>query len=132
MDATGLGHLRGRDPGVTRRRCLEPAHERSDPRIGDAVRTRADLLFGNRDLDAYVLSTALRCLAHGHAGRIPRGGQLDEPGAPDRPCRQESRCAPTSWRRSVPTLGRMDVEVIGWLYQFYISARKKEINDSEG
>lgn len=27
--------------------------------------------------------------------------------------------------------GRMDVEVIGWLYQFYISARKQEINESK-
>ncbi len=47
-------------------------------RIGDAVRTRASDPLGNRDLtptSRCSASTAL--LAHGHAGRIPRGGRLN-------------------------------------------------------
>lgn len=140
MDATGLSGIYGvvtpaggsRD-GVPE--CLQRAREGSfDPRIGDAARTRvSDLLFGNRDLDAYVLLLREYCAAWHLVmpGVFPQADDWTNLVPPtDLLSAGESVRADIAAAIGPDESGRMDVEVIGWLYQFYISARKKEINDS--
>ncbi|OFQ22232.1 restriction endonuclease subunit M [Actinomyces sp. HMSC062G12] len=140
MDAMGLSGIYGvvtpaggSGDGVPE--CLQRAREGSfDPRIGDAVRTRvSDLLFGNRDLDAYVLLLREYCAAWHMVmpGVFPEADDWTNLVPPtDLLSAGESVRADIVAAIRPDESGRMDVEVIGWLYQFYISARKKEINDS--
>lgn len=141
MDATGLSGIYGvvtpaGGPGDGVPECVQRAREGSfDPRIGDAVRTRvSDLLFGNRDLDAYVLLLREYCAAWHMVmpGVFPEADDWTNLVPPtDLLSAGESVRADIVAAIRPDELGRMDVEVIGWLYQFYISARKKEINDSK-
>ena len=140
MDAMGISGIYGvvtpaggSGNGVPE--CLQRAREGSfDPRIGDAARARvSDLLFGNRDLDAYVLLLREYCAAW-HLimpGVFPQADDWTNLVPPtDLLSAGESVRADIAAAIGTDELGCMDVEVIGWLYQFYISARKKEINDS--
>ena len=116
--------------------CIQRAREGFfDPRINSNVRERVTkLLFENRDLDAYVLLLQ-EYFALWHAvmpGVFPRTddwtnlvppSDLLSAGESVRADIVEAICPDES--------GQMDVEVIGWLYQFYISARKREISDSK-
>ncbi|WP_424622724.1 BREX-1 system adenine-specific DNA-methyltransferase PglX [Actinomyces bouchesdurhonensis] len=141
MDATGLSGIYGvvtpaGGPGDGVPECVQRAREGSfDPRIGDAVRTRvSDLLFGNRDLDAYVLLLREYCAAWHMVmpGVFPEADDWTNLVPPtDLLSAGESVRADIVAAIRPDELGRMDVEVIGWLYQFYISARKKEINESK-
>lgn len=141
MDATGLSGIYGvvtpvggSGDGVPE--CLQRAREGSfDPRIGDAARTRvSDLLFGNRDLDAYVLLLREYCAAWHLVmpGVFPQADDWTNLVPPtDLLSAGESVRSNIVAAIGLDESGRMDVEVIGWLYQFYISARKQEINDSK-
>lgn len=141
MDATGLSGIYGvvtpvggSGDGVPE--CLQRAREGSfDPRIGDAARTRvSDLLFGNRDLDAYVLLLREYCAAWHLVmpGVFPQADDWTNLVPPtDLLSAGESVRSDIVAAIGLDESGRMDVEVIGWLYQFYISARKQEINDSK-
>jgi len=140
MDAMGLSGIYGvvtpaggSGDGVPE--CLQCAREGSfDPRIGDAARARvSDLLFGNRDLDAYVLLLREYCAAWHLVmpGVFPQADDWTNLVPPtDLLSAGESVRADIVAAIGPDESGRMDVEVIGWLYQFYIAARKKEINDS--
>lgn len=140
MDATGLSGIYGvvtpaGGPGDGVPECLQRAREGSfDPRIGDAARARvSDLLFGNRDLDAYVLLLREYCAAWHLVmpGVFPQADDWTNLVPPtDLLSAGESVRADIVAAIGPDESGRMDVEVIGWLYQFYISARKQEINDS--
>ena len=141
MDATGLSGIYGvvtpvggSGDGVPE--CLQRAREGSfDPRIGDAARTRvSDLLFGNRDLEAYVLLLREYCAAWHLVmpGVFPQADDWTNLVPPtDLLSAGESVRSDIVAAIGLDESGRMDVEVIGWLYQFYISARKQEINDSK-
>mgnify|MGYP000989272150 FL=1 len=105
-----------------------------DRHVGEDARARAaQLLFDNRDLDAYVL---LLCeyFASWHQvmpGMFPEADDWTNLVPPaDLLSAGESVRADIVAAIGPNESGRMDVEVIGWLYQFYIAARKKEINDA--
>ena len=105
-----------------------------DRHVGEDARARAaQLLFDNRDLDAYVL---LLCeyFASWHQvmpGMFPEADDWTNLVPPaDLLSAGESVRADIVAAIGPDESGRMDVEVIGWLYQFYIAARKKEINDA--
>ena len=106
-----------------------------DRRIGEDARARAArLLFDNRDLDAYVLLLR-EYFASWHQvmpGVFPEADDWTNLVPP-----ADLLSAGQSVRADIVAAigpddsGCMDVEVIGWLYQFYISARKQEINESK-
>ena len=105
-----------------------------DRHIGEDVRARvAQLLFDNRDLDAYVLLLR-EYFASWHQvmpGMFPEADDWTNLVPPaDLLSAGESVRADIVAAIGPDELGHMDVEVIGWLYQFYIAARKKEINDA--
>lgn len=116
--------------------CIQRAREGFfDPHINSNVREQVTkLLFENRDLDAYVLLLQ-EYFALWHEvmpGVFPQTddwtnlvppSDLLSAGESVRADIVEAICPDES--------GQMDVEVIGWLYQFYISARKREISDSK-
>ena len=106
-----------------------------DRRIREDARARvAQLLFDNQDLDAYVLLlreyfAAWHQVMPGVFPEVDDWTNLVPP--------TDLLSAGESVRTDIVAAigpdesGRMDVEVIGWLYQFYIAARKKEINESK-
>ena len=105
-----------------------------DRHIGEDVRAWvAQLLFDNRDLDAYVLLLR-EYFASWHRlmpGMFPEADDWTNLVPPaDLLSAGESVRADIVAAIGPDELGHMDVEVIGWLYQFYIAARKKEINDA--
>ena len=105
-----------------------------DGHIGEDARARAaQLLFDNRDLDAYVLLLR-EYFAAWHLvmpGVFPEADDWTNLVPPaDLLSAGESVRADIVEAIGPNESGRMDVEVIGWLYQFYIAARKKEVNDS--
>jgi len=116
--------------------CIQRAREGFfDPRINSNVRERVTkLLFENRDLDAYVLLLQ-EYFALWHAvmpGVFPRTDDWTNLVPPsDLLSAGESVRADIVEAICTDESGQMDVEVIGWLYQFYISARKREISDSK-
>ena len=106
-----------------------------DRRIGEETRARvAQLLFDNRDLDAYVLLLR-EYFASWHQvmpGMFPEADDWTNLVPPaDLLSAGESVRADIVAAIGPDESGRMDVEVIGWLYQFYIAARKQEINESK-
>ena len=106
-----------------------------DRHIGEGARARvAQLLFDNRDLDAYVLLlreyfTSWHQVMPGVFPEADNWTNLVPP--TDLLSAGESVRADIVAAIGPNDSGRMDVEVIGWLYQFYISARKQEINESK-
>ena len=106
-----------------------------DRHIREDARARvAQLLFDNRDLDAYVLLlreyfTSWHQVMPGVFPEADDWTNLVPPA--------DLLSAGESVRTDIVAVispnesGRMDVEVIGWLYQFYIAARKQEINESK-
>ena len=106
-----------------------------DRRIGEETRARvAQLLFDNRDLDAYVLLLR-EYFAAWHRVMpdvFPEADDWTNQFPPvDLLSAGESVRADIVAAIGPDESGRMDVEVIGWLYQFYIAARKQEINESK-
>ena len=105
-----------------------------DRRIGEDARARAaQLLFENRDLDAYVLLLREYFAAWHQVmpGMFPEADDWTNLVPPaDLLSAGESVRADIVAAIGPNESGRMDVEVIGWLYQFYIAARKKEINEA--
>lgn len=105
-----------------------------DRHVGEDARARAaQLLFDNRDLDAYVLLLR-EYFASWHRvmpGVFPEADDWTNLVPPaDLLSAGESVRADIVAAIGPNESGRMDVEVIGWLYQFYIAARKKEINEA--
>lgn len=106
-----------------------------DRRIGEDAQARAaQLLFDNQDLDAYVLLLR-EYFAAWHLvmpGVFPEADDWTNLVPPtDLLSTGESVRADIVAAIGPNDSGGMDVEVIGWLYQFYISARKQEINESK-
>ena len=106
-----------------------------DRHIGEGVRAwAAQLLFDNRDLDAYVLLLR-EYFASWHQvmpGMFPEVDDWTNLVPPaDLLSAGESVRADIVAAIGPDESGHMDVEVIGWLYQFYIAARKQEINESK-
>jgi hypothetical protein len=106
-----------------------------DRHVGEDARARAaQLLFDNRDLDAYVLLLR-EYFASWHRvmpGMFPEADDWTNLVPPaDLLSAEESVRADIVAAIGPNESGRMDVEVIGWLYQFYIAARKQEINESK-
>ena len=106
-----------------------------DRHVGEDARARAaQLLFDNRDLDAYVLLLR-EYFASWHQvmpGMFPEADDWTNLVPPaDLLSAGESVRANIVAAIGPDESGRMDVEVIGWLYQFYIAARKQEINESK-
>ena len=106
-----------------------------DRHVGEDARARAaQLLFDNRDLDAYVLLLR-EYFASWHQvmpGMFPEADDWTNLVPPaDLLSAGESVRADIVAAIGPNESGRMDVEVIGWLYQFYIAARKQEINESK-
>lgn len=106
-----------------------------DRHIGEGTRARvAQLLFDNRDLDAYVLLLREYFTSWHRVmpGVFPEADDWTNLVPPtDLLSAGESVRADIVVAIGPNDSGRMDVEVIGWLYQFYISARKQEINESK-
>ena len=106
-----------------------------DRHIGEDARAWvAQLLFDNQDLDAYVLLlreyfTSWHRLIPGVFPEADDWTNLVPP--TDLLSAGESVRADIVAAIGPDESGRMDVEVIGWLYQFYIAARKREINESK-
>lgn len=106
-----------------------------DRHIGEDARAWvAQLLFDNQDLDAYVLLlreyfTSWHRLIPGVFPEADDWTNLVPP--TDLLSAGESVRANIVAAIGPDESGRMDVEVIGWLYQFYIAARKQEINESK-
>ena len=141
MDAMGLSGdygvvtpAEGSGTGVPE--CVQRARGGDfDRRIGEDARARAvRLLFDNRDLDAYVLLLR-EYFAAWHLvmpGVFPEADDWTNLVPPaDLLSAGESVRADIVAAIGPNKSGRMDVEVIGWLYQFYIAARKQEINESK-
>ena len=141
MDAMGISGdygvvspAEGSGTGVPE--CLQRARGGDfDRRIGEHVQARAaQLLFDNQDLDAYVLLLR-EYFAAWHLvmpGVFPEADDWTNLVPPaDLLSAGESVRADIVAAIGPNESGRMDVEVIGWLYQFYISARKQEINESK-
>ena len=106
-----------------------------DRHVGEDARARAaQLLFDNRDLDAYVLLLR-EYFASWHQvmpGVFPEADDWTNLVPPtDLLSAGESVRADIVAAIGPNDSGGMDVEVIGWLYQFYIAARKQEINESK-
>lgn len=106
-----------------------------DRHVGEDARAlAAQLLFDNRDLDAYVLLLR-EYFASWHQvmpGVFPEADDWTNLVPPtDLLSAGESVRADIVAAIGPDESGCMDVEVIGWLYQFYISARKQEINESK-
>ena len=106
-----------------------------DRHIGEDARVRvAQLLFDNQDLDAYVL---LLCEYFTSWHRVMPGVFPEADDWTNLVPPTDLLSAGESVRADIVAAigpndsGGMDVEVIGWLYQFYISARKQEINESK-
>ena len=141
MDAMGLSGDYGvvtpaEGLGTAVPECVQRARGGDfDRRIGDAARTRvSDLLFGNRDLDAYVLLLREYFAAWHQVmpGVFPEADDWTNLVPPaDLLSAGESVRADIVAAIGPNESGHMDVEVIGWLYQFYIAARKQEINESK-
>lgn len=106
-----------------------------DRHIGAEARARvAQLLFDNRDLDAYVLLLREYFTSWHQVmpGVFPEADDWTNLVPPtDLLSAGESVRADIVAAIGPNDSGRMDVEVIGWLYQFYIAARKQEINESK-
>ena len=106
-----------------------------DRHVGEDARARvAQLLFDNRDLDAYVLLLREYFTSWHQVmpGMFPEADDWTNLVPPtDLLSAGESVRADIVAAIGPDESGRMDVEVIGWLYQFYISARKQEINESK-
>ena len=106
-----------------------------DRHIGEDAQARvAQLLFDNRDLDAYVLLlreyfTSWHRVMPGVFPEVDDWTNLVPP--TDLLSAGESVRADIVAAIGPNDSGDMDVEVIGWLYQFYIAARKQEINESK-
>ena len=141
MDAMGLSGnygvvtpAEGSGTGVPE--CVQRARGGDyDRRIGEGARARAaQLLFENRDMDAYVLLLR-EYFASWHQvmpGVFPEADDWTNLVPPaDLLSAGESVRADIVAAIGPDASGRMDVEVIGWLYQFYIAARKQEINESK-
>ena len=140
MDAMGLSGdygvvtpAEGSGTGVPE--CMQRARGGDfDRRIREDARARvAQLLFDNQDLDAYVLLlreyfAAWHQVMPGVFPEVDDWTNLVPPA--DLLSAGESVRADIVAAIGPDESGRMDVEVIGWLYQFYIAARKKEINDA--
>ena len=141
MDAMGLSGdygvvtpAEGSGTGVPE--CVQRARGGDfDRRIGEETRARvAQLLFDNRDLDAYVLLLREYFAAWHRVmpGVFPEADDWTNQFPPvDLLSAGESVRADIVAAIGPDESGRMDVEVIGWLYQFYIAARKQEINESK-
>lgn len=141
MDAMGLSGdygvvtpAEGSGTGVPE--CVQRARGGDfDRRIGEETRARvAQLLFDNRDLDAYVLLLRGYFAAWHRVmpGVFPEADDWTNQFPPvDLLSAGESVRADIVAAIGPDESGRMDVEVIGWLYQFYIAARKQEINESK-
>ena len=141
MDAMGLSgdygvvtSAEGSGTGVPE--CVQRARGGDfDRHVGEDARARAaQLLFDNRDLDAYVLLLR-EYFAAWHLvmpGVFPEADDWTNLVPPaDLLSAGESVRADIVAAIGPDESGRMDVEVIGWLYQFYIAARKQEINESQ-
>jgi len=141
MDATGISGdygvvtpAEGSGTGVPE--CVQRARGGDfDRHVGEDARARAaQLLFDNRDLDAYVLLLR-EYFASWHQvmpGMFPEADDWTNLVPPaDLLSAGESVRADIVAAIGPDESGRMDVEVIGWLYQFYIAARKQEINESK-
>lgn len=141
MDAMGISGdygvvtpAEGSGTGVSE--CVQRARGGDfDRHVGEDARARAaQLLFDNRDLDAYVLLLR-EYFASWHQvmpGVFPEADDWTNLVPPtDLLSAGESVRADIVAAIGPDESGRMDVEVIGWLYQFYISARKQEINESK-
>ena len=141
MDAMGLSGdygvvtpSEGSGTGVPE--CVQRARGGDfDRHVGEDARARAaQLLFDNRDLDAYVLLLR-EYFASWHQvmpGVFPEVDDWTNLVPPtDLLSAGESVRADIVAAIGPNESGRMDVEVIGWLYQFYIAARKQEINESK-
>ena len=141
MDAMGLSGdygvvtpAEGSGTGVPE--CVQRARGGDfDRHIGEDVRARvARLLFDNRDLDAYVL---LLCEYFTSWHRVMPGVFPEADDWTNLVPPTDLLSAGESVRADIVAAinpndsGCMNVEVIGWLYQFYISARKQEINESK-
>ena len=141
MDAMGLSGnygvvtpAEGSGTGVPE--CVQRARGGDfDRHVGEDTRARAaQLLFDNRDLDAYVLLLREYFAAWHQVmpGVFPEADDWTNLVPP-----ADLLSAGESVRTDIVAAigpnesGRMDVEVIGWLYQFYIAARKQEINESK-
>ena len=141
MDAMGISGdygvvtpAEGSGTGVPE--CMQRARGGDfDRRIGEDARARAaQLLFENRDLDAYVLLLREYFTSWHRVmpGVFPEADDWTNLVPPtDLLSAGESVRADIVVAIGPNDSGRMDVEVIGWLYQFYISARKQEINESK-
>lgn len=141
MDAMGLSGdygvvtpAEGSGTGVPE--CVQRARGGDfDRRIGEETRARvARLLHVNRDLDAYVLLLREYFAAWHRVmpGVFPEADDWTNQFPPaDLLSAGESVRADIVAAIGPDESGRMDVEVIGWLYQFYIAARKREINESK-
>lgn len=140
MDAMGLSGdygvvtpAEGSGTGVPE--CVQRARGGDfDRHVGEDARARAaQLLFDNRDLDAYVLLLR-EYFASWHQvmpGMFPEADDWTNLVPPaDLLSAGESVRADIVAAIGPDESGSMDVEVIGWLYQFYIAARKQEINES--
>ena len=141
MDAMGISGdygvvtpAEGSGTGVPE--CMQRARGGDfDRRIGEDAQARAaQLLFENRDLDAYVLLlreyfSAWHRLMPGVFPEADDWTNLVPP--TDLLSAGESVRAVIVAAIGPNDSGGMDVEVIGWLYQFYIAARKQEINESK-
>lgn len=106
-----------------------------DRHIGEDARARvAQLLFDNRDLDAYVLLLREYFTSWHQVmpGVFPEADDWTNLVPPtDLLSAGESVRAEIVAAIGPDESGCMDVEVLGWLYQFYIAARKQEINESK-
>lgn len=141
MDAIGISGdygvvspAEGSGTGVPE--CVQRARgDDFDRHIGEDARARvAQLLFDNRDLDAYVLLLREYFTSWHQVmpGVFPEADDWTNLVPPtDLLSAGESVRADIVAAIGPDDSGRMDVEVIGWLYQFYISARKQEINESK-
>ena len=141
MDAMGISGdygvvtpAQGSGTGVPE--CVQRARGGDfDRHIGEEARARAaQLLFDNQDLDAYVLLlreyfTSWHQVMPGVFPEADDWTNLVPPA--DLLSAGESVRAEIVAAIGPDDSGDMDVEVIGWLYQFYIAARKQEINESK-
>lgn len=141
MDAMGISGDYGvvtpaEGSGIGVPECVQRARGGDfDRRIGEETRVRvAQLLHANRDLDAYVLLLREYFAAWHRVmpGVFPEADDWTNQFPPaDLLSAGESVRADIVAAIGPDESGRMDVEVIGWLYQFYIAARKQEINESK-
>ena len=141
MDAMGLSGdygvvtpAEGLGTGVPE--CVQRARGGDfDRHIGEDARARAaQLLFDNQDLDAYVLLLREYFTSWHRVmpGVFPEADDWTNQFPPaDLLSAGESVRADIVAAIGPNESGHMDVEVIGWLYQFYIAARKQEINESK-